>query len=172
MASANPTLRDQLIGAWELKEYYAYLPDNTDDKYYPMGPDAAGIIMYTPDGYMSAQLLTPGQNPFKDGTDADWATVGKRYIAYTAAFYLDETGDEKGPILNHQMRNANLPQLIGDTQRRLMKITDEKDGRYLTLAPVGPIKIAPDGLDRILVVRWRRMPDNHSAKAPPGGQRL
>ncbi len=172
MASVKPTLRDQLIGAWELEEYYAYLPDNTSDRYYPMGADAEGMIIYTLDGYMSAQLLTPGQKPFKDGTEADWAKVGKSYIAYTGAFYLDETGDEKGPILHHQMRNANLPQLLGDTQRRLLKITNEEDGRYLTLAPAGPMKIAPNGLDRILVVRWKRMPGNHSVKAPPRGQRL
>lgn len=172
MATSSSTLRDQLVGAWELKEYYAYLPDNKSDVYYPMGRDATGIIMYTPDGYMSAQLLVPGQKPFKEGTDAEWARVGKSYIAYTGAFYLDETGDEKGPILSHEMRNAMLPQLQGDTQRRLMKITDEKDGRWLTLAPDGPMKVAPDGLDRTLVVRWKRLPDNHAAKAPHGDQRL
>lgn len=172
MAAAHSSLRDQLVGAWELREYYAYLPDDKSNIYYPMGADATGIIMYTPDGYMSAQLLTPGQKPFRDGTDADWAKLGKSYIAYTGAFYLDETGDEKGPILSHQMRTANLPQLLGDTQRRLMKITDEKDGRWLTLAPDGTMKVAPDGLDRTLVVRWKRLPDNHTASAPPGGQRL
>jgi Lipocalin-like domain len=169
MASTTITLRDQLVGAWDLKEYYAYLPSNHSDKYYPMGETPAGIVMYTPDGYMSAQLLVPGQKPFKEGTEADWATVGKSYIAYTGAFYLDEKGDEKGPILNHQMRTSNLPQLLGDTQRRLMKITDEADGKYLTLAPAGPMKVAPDGLDRILVVRWKRCPDNQSTKAPSKG---
>ena len=172
MAAATTSLRDQLVGAWELYEYYVHLPDNKEDAYYPMGRDAQGIIIYTPDGYMSAQLQIPGQQPFKDGTDADWITVGKSYIAYTGAFYLDESGDEKGPILKHQMRNCNLPQLMGDTQRRLVKITDEEGGRFLTLAPAGPMKIAPDGLDRILVVRWKRMPDNHTAKAPPGNQKL
>jgi hypothetical protein len=172
MAATNPSLRDQLVGAWELIQYYAYLPDNTDDKYYPMGEKATGIIMYTPDGYMSAQLLTPGQEPFTSGSDSDWATVGKKYIAYTGAFWFDPNGDEKGPMLYHQMRDANMPQLRGDIQRRLMKITDEEDGRYLTLAPAGPMKIAPDGLDRILVVRWRRLADNHQGTTPPAGTKL
>ena len=121
---------------------------------------------------MSAQLLNSGQKPFKDGTDSDWAIFRQSYIAYTGASYLGETGDDKGPILNHQMRTAKLPQLLGDTQRRLMKITNEDDGRYLTLAPAGPMKIAPGGLDRILGVRWKWMPDNHNARAPPGGRRL
>ena len=57
---ATKSLRDQLVGAWELIEYSAHLPNDPSNKKYPMGPDAKGIIMYTPDGYMSAQLLTPG----------------------------------------------------------------------------------------------------------------
>ena len=172
MTSGNSTLRERLTGAWEMLEYYAYLPDNPEDRYYPMGPDCGGMIMYSSDGYMSAQLITPGQRPFTEGTDADWATVGRSYIAYTGAFYLDETGDAKGPFLYHQMQSANIPRLLGDIQRRLMKITEENGVKILTLAPDGPMKIAPDGLDRILVVRWRKMPDNSKTTAPPGSRRF
>jgi hypothetical protein len=100
---------------------------------------------------MSAQLCNPEPS----------STAAQPYIAYTGAFWLDEAGDEKGPLLNHQMRDSNLPALRGDVQRRLMKITDEDDGgRYLTLAPEGPMVIGPDGLERVLVVRWKRLEDN------------
>lgn len=170
----DSSLRDQLTGSWELIKYYAYLPSDPSDVYYPMGPEATGIIMYTNDGYMSAQLCTPGQQPFAvhQATESDWIDVGKKYVSYTGAFYLDPVGDEKGPVLYHQMRYSNWPNLRDDVQRRLMKITDEEDGRYLTLAPAGPLKIAPDGLDRILVVRWRRLPDTRDAKGPPVANKL
>jgi hypothetical protein len=46
------SLRDQLVGAWELIEYTAYRGNDTSDFIHPMGPKAEGIIMYTPDGYM------------------------------------------------------------------------------------------------------------------------
>lgn len=170
-SNSTLSLRSQLTGSWELISYYAYLPSDHSNVYYPMGPSATGIIMYTSDGYMSAQLLTPGQQQFTPpGSESEWATVGKSYVAYTGAFSLDESGDDKGPILYHQMRDSNQPRLRGDVQRRLMKITDEDDGRYLTLAPEGPMKIGPDGLDRVLVVRWRRLKDNSDAVDPPASK--
>ena len=49
------TFREQVIGTWKLLEYTRI---NTDGKrYYPLGKDATGFLMYTQDGYMSAQLM-------------------------------------------------------------------------------------------------------------------
>ena len=161
----SPTLREKLIGAWELIEYSAHLPNNEADKKYPMGPNATGIIMYTPDGYMSAQLLTPGQSKFSSpGSQADWAEAGQRYVAYTGHFYLDEKGDDAGPILLHHMRVANWPSLVGDTQRRLMKIQEEDDGIYLVLSLNHTMKVFEE--DRLIRVRWKRLPDNQAIKPP------
>jgi hypothetical protein len=163
------SLREQLIGAWELIEYCGYLPNDVNDKKYPMGPEAKGIIMYTPDGYMSAQLLTPGQPKFArdGGSEAEWAQVGKNYVAYTGQFYLDEEGDKQGPVLLHHMRTSSWPSLVGDTQRRLVKIQDESDGRYLVLSLGETMKIF--GEDRLIRVRWRRFPDNQATKPPASG---
>ena len=163
------SLREQIVGAWELKQYYAHKVDDENDKIWPMGENAEGIIMYTPDGYMSAQLLTPGQKPFDEdrygGTDADWARVGRSYVGYTGHFFLDEQGDSKGrPILMHHMRTSSLPFLIGDTQRRMVRITEESDGRYLNLGLEEPTMMR--GEKRVTVVRWRRMPDNSKATTP------
>lgn len=161
------SLREQLVGAWELVEYYAFLADDQSNKIYPMGRDAEGIIMYTPDGYMSAQLGTSGKTEFSPpGTEADWAHIGKNYTAYTGQFYLDESGDQKGAVLVHSMRSANVPRLYGDKQRRLVKITDEDDGhRWLTLS-AEPRSIGGEEKKRVPNVRWRRLPDN-SKKKPP-----
>jgi len=170
------SLRSQIVGAWELKQYYAYLVGDESNKYWPMGENAQGIIMYTPDGYMSAQLLQPGQKSFGEdragGTDADWAAVGRNYVAYTGHFFLDEKGDAEGrPILKHHMRTSSLPYLIGDTQRRMVKITEESDGRYLNLGTENPMEMK--GEKRVIVVRWRRLPNNSSATTPPAkGEKL
>ena len=45
-------LRDQLIGAWKLVSYVEK-PIDGSAPFYPMGENPMGIIMYTPDGYMS-----------------------------------------------------------------------------------------------------------------------
>ncbi|RMZ87375.1 hypothetical protein DV736_g5398, partial [Chaetothyriales sp. CBS 134916] len=162
-------LRDQLIGAWQLMEYCAYLPSNESDKRYPQGPDATGILVYTPDGYMSAQLQTPGQQPFDvfKAADEDWAASGKNYLAYTGRFFLDEKGDDKGrPVLLHEMFVSSLPHLRGQIQRRVMDIAvDESDGgRYLVLSLDEPVNWYGD--ERLIRVRWRRLPDNQASSPP------
>jgi len=161
------SFRSKLVGAWELIEYKTYLPDDPSNIYHPMGSNAQGIIMYTPDGYMSAQLQTPGVPDFTlPGQDGDWAKVGRNYVAYTGRFFLDEKGDDKGPLLVHEMRNSNLPRLVGDRQRRLCEIKDESEGRFLYLRVGEPIKFG--GEDRLAVVRWRRLEDNQETREPSG----
>lgn len=61
-------LRDQLIGTWKLIAYVEK-PVNGSPPTHPMGERPMGIIMYTPDGCMSAQLMRPNRSPFASG---DW----------------------------------------------------------------------------------------------------
>jgi hypothetical protein len=65
-------LRNHIIGAWYLQSWESFALDGSDLE-YPLGPDARGIIMYTPDGYMSAQIMRPDRRPFDVGdlVDAD-----------------------------------------------------------------------------------------------------
>jgi hypothetical protein len=161
MAANVPALRDQLMGAWELVEYSAFPIDDPSKKIFPMGKDAQGIIMYTHNGYMSAQIQVPGQKPFQSNdlnghTTEELAESAKNYFAYTGPFYLDEAGDE--PILMHHMTLSLLPNWLGNTQRRLMKISKEGDDIYLTLGPEAPVEIM--GEKRMSKLIWRRSPDN------------
>ena len=62
---------------------------------YPMSEQPMGIIMYTPDGYMSAQLSKPNRKPFASGdrfkgTDEDYRQAASTYLAYTGEFHVDE----------------------------------------------------------------------------------
>jgi hypothetical protein len=59
------SLRDRLIGAWRLAEFTVTAEDGTVT--YPMGEDVEGLIIYTPDGYMSAQLMEPGRPAYASG---------------------------------------------------------------------------------------------------------
>ena len=47
-----------LVGAWKLVSYRE-IPVDGSSPFEPLGPQPMGIIMYTPDGYMSAQLSKP-----------------------------------------------------------------------------------------------------------------
>ncbi len=97
-------LRDQLIGAWKLVSY-TEIPVNGSAPFYPMSENPMGIIMYTPDGYMSAQLMHPDRKNFASGdwfkgsTD-EYKEEASTYIAYTGPFHVDEEKQTLNFLLN------------------------------------------------------------------------
>jgi Lipocalin-like domain len=54
-AGETGSLREELIGAWELVSHVVR-PVAGGEDLYPFG-DTASLIIYTPDGFMSAQLM-------------------------------------------------------------------------------------------------------------------
>jgi hypothetical protein len=129
-------LRDQLIGAWKLISYEER-PVDGSPSFYPMSKTPLGIILYTPDGYMSAQLSQPNRQPFTSGdwfkgTDAEYKHEASTYIAYTGEFHVDE--DKQS--LTHSMFVSLFPNWIGQTQPRFVRI----DGDRLHLSTTSPIQ--------------------------------
>jgi Lipocalin-like domain len=143
-------LRDQLIGAWKLVSYVEK-PVDGSAPFYPMSEQPMGIIMYTPDGYMSAQLSKPDRPPFASGdwfkgTDEDYKQEASTYIAYTGPFHVDE---EK-QTLTHSMFISLFPNWIGQTQPRVVKI----EGNTLHLSTAVPITSGGKVVNSYL--KWER----------------
>jgi hypothetical protein len=143
-------LRDQLIGAWKLVSYVAK-PVDGSAPFYPMGEKPMGIIMYTPDGFMSAQLMCPDRSPFAsgdmfDGTAEEYREEASTYIAYSGPFHVDE---EK-KTLTHSMFVSLFPNWTGQTQPRVVKI----DGDILHLSTASPIKSS--GKTVMSYLQWKR----------------
>jgi hypothetical protein len=147
----SKTLREQLIGAWKLVSYIAK-PVDGSESYYPMTEKPMGIIMYTPDGFMSAQLMHPQRNNFVsgdwlNGTDAEYKQEATTYIAYTGPFHVDE---EK-QTLTHSMFISLFPNWTGQTQPRAVKI----EGDLLHLSTASPILFAGKMSNAILT--WKKV---------------
>ena len=168
-ASQTPTrgqkvsLRSQLIGAWELVEHSGHKERNTHDKVYPMGEDAKGTIMFTSNGYMSAQLQKLGtpkvqDNDLNSGAKVEWQAAGENHIAYTGPYFLDE-GSEVA-ILQHHVTSSILPNWLHDIQRRTVNITEQGAEKYLTLRPESVTTVM--GEMRLIQENWRRLYDNHA----------
>ena len=144
------TLRDQLIGAWKLVSY-AEKPVDGSAAFYPMSENPMGIIMYTPDGFMSAQLMHPNRKNFAsgdwfNGTDTEYKDEASSYIAYTGPFHVDE---EK-QTLTHTMFISLFPNWTGQTQPRVVKI----EGDLLHLSTAAPIVSAGKLVNSFLT--WKR----------------
>lgn len=134
MKMATESLRDRLIGAWSLVSYEER-PVDGSPTFFPMGTTPKGIIMYTPDGFMSAQLSKPDRAPFASGdwfkgSDAEFREEATSYIAYTGPFQVDEERQQ----LTHSMFISLFPNWIGQTQPRVVRI--EGDQLFLSTAPI------------------------------------
>jgi len=102
------------------------------ERSHPLGEEPQGIIMYTPDGYMSAQLARPDRGRFVsgdwfNGTDEEYRAEASSYIAYTGPFHVDE---EK-KTLTHSMFVSLFPDWTGQTQPRVVQL----EGTVCTSAP-------------------------------------
>ncbi|KAF2718495.1 hypothetical protein K431DRAFT_287647 [Polychaeton citri CBS 116435] len=160
-------LRQRIVGAWKLESYIAYPTAESaiQRPTYPMTKNVSGFIMYTPDGYMSAQMLIPGQQSFKrgEGEEAQWAEAGKRFFGYCGPYYISDEGSGREEVLRHTFQVCNLPGWIGDVQIRTHSL--EEDGEVLVLGSEEPTEIKGD--KRIPVLKWRRAMDNSMGSPPP-----
>ncbi len=103
------TLRDAILGGWELSSFDSRDAD-TGAVAHPLGASPRGLILYTADGYMSAQLTDDSQT----------------YIAYGGRFRVDEDS----ATVHHEVSVSMLPELLAAPQLRQARV----DGDRLTLS--------------------------------------
>ncbi|WP_036467214.1 lipocalin-like domain-containing protein [Mycobacterium genavense] len=142
-------LRTKLIGAWTLESYESCALDGSDMT-YPLGVDARGVIMYIPDGYMSAQLMRADRTPFDrddphHAPDDELAAAAGGYMSYAGPFSVVDDG-----LIAHHVEVSLLPNWIGGIQYRKAHLRD----RYLKLGPPEPIVL--NGVPRYARLVWRR----------------
>jgi lipocalin-like protein len=104
------TLRDAVLGAWELVSFVARNETTGEDR-HPLGTTPRGLILYTADGHMSAQLAEPDMSG---------------YVSYGGRF----TVDEKTATLHHDVIVSMMPELLAQPQFRQARV----DGDRLTLS--------------------------------------
>ena len=144
-------LRDQLIGGWELVSYMEE-PLIESRPNYPMGERPMGTIMYTPDGYMSAQLMRSNPSHFVSddwfkATPEEYGRAASTYFAYAGPFRVDE---EKS-IVTHIVLVSLFPNWIGQKQQRVARIEGDK----LHLSTATPIQAGGQSVNAYL--QWRRL---------------
>ncbi|WP_261154478.1 lipocalin-like domain-containing protein [Serratia ficaria] len=126
---------EKLIGAWRLIRYVEYPVDDSVPR-EPMTENPQGLLLYTSDGFMSAQLCAPERTCFTSG---DWFVASSEefraeatsYIAYSGPW---EPGTEAGTII-HGMDVSLFPNWSGQRQVRNFRLEDE----YLFLASKEPV---------------------------------
>jgi hypothetical protein len=128
-----------LIGVWTLRKYSDIMEGLPAQ--HPFGLNPEGLLIYTPDGFVSALLMAPGRpnlsgNGLTDGTPDQYTAAGRSFIGYSGVYEVDEALS----VVTHHPLVAFAPNMIGSGQKRLVELNG--DVLALTAEHVQPDSVA------------------------------
>jgi hypothetical protein len=141
VAPHSPPTADALVGTWLLRSWQLVYDDDRPPE-YPLGPDATGFLLYTPDGHVSAMLSRARRERRAAATALEKSAAYDEVFAYTGRFHV------RDGAVYHAIEASTNASLIGVTSTRFIKL----DGENLTLS-------GPDfhpGAARSQIIAWRR----------------
>jgi hypothetical protein len=145
------SVRDRLIGAWELLSIREDLPDGSVRDRPEFGPAPKGLLVYTPSGLVSVHFMRPDRVPWKDeetATPEERASALAGYGGYAGRFTV---GEEAGSVfVLHHVEVAVIPNRVGSDLKRHCSF----EGDQLTLRPE-PVAREGGAIRRTLT--WRRV---------------
>ena len=112
---------------------------------YPLGPDAKGIISYSPDGFVFVHIMA---NKRKRHSDADLFGGSDLEIKESAATHISYCGTYEiiGNEVIHCVSVSSFPNWVSSEQRRKWEF---RDGRLLLSAQ--GLQIGNDRVDAYLI---------------------
>lgn len=142
------SVRDRIVGSWTLVEFS--MTSTEGDIHYSLGPQARGLILYTSDGFMSAQLMNPDRPRYRSGrvqggAPHELSAAAAGYLAYSGRYRIDEAES----VVYHEMSVALIPNWVGQEWPRWVRF----DGDLMTLTAE---ELAFDDRAWKPVVVWRR----------------
>jgi Lipocalin-like domain len=139
---SEPSIRERLAGCWRLVGYEVTADGGATDR--PLGANPLGTILYTPDGYMSAQLARPGPYAVDDQEPDAY------YIAYSGPYDVDE----QARTVAHHLQASVIPSWLGTTQIRRVQFR-EPGTLVLSASEHSPPR---DGVPTTTTISWSRQP--------------
>lgn len=114
-----------LVGTWKFMSMV--LKNDSGKTVYPYGKNLFGILIYTPNGYMSALLMDPNRKKFdsddlKLGTPEEIKQAYEKFDAYCGTYTVDV---EKGTVTHH-VEGAKFPNWVGTDQVRYFELKDDR----------------------------------------------
>lgn len=137
---------NSFVGTWRLVSME--LRDAMGQVSYPFGRDALGFIMYTADGYMTANIMRPNRSLFAAGdllagAVEEQAAAAASYISYAGPYELREDR------VIHRVEVSLFPNWVGTIQERFFEFADDR--LSLSTAP-----LLLDGRERRAYLVWER----------------
>jgi len=123
------TIKNELIGTWNLLSFIE-VPVNGVDSKFPMGKNPKGILIYSPDGYMSIEITNSNPDTNVSGSDQDSSkkevlSFLNDFITYSGTYKINDAI----ATVQHVIRSPSSPHIDNELQER--KIDFEGDILYL-----------------------------------------
>ena len=118
------SIRERLIGTWELVSTEERMKDGSKRHYTDVGPNGKGYLIYTADGHMCAQLMNPDRPQWKDSnapTAAEKLSSFDGFSAYCGRYEIDESI----ATMYHYPEVAWTPQFVGTKQARPYSLRED-----------------------------------------------
>jgi hypothetical protein len=124
-AQSHSDFHARPVGTWKLVSAKYTMKDGSQRPYPEFGPNARGMLMYTADGFMCAQLVNPDKLNWKDAAhptnDEKVATLDGTF-SYCGRYEVDEAA---GRII-HLPEIATAPNYPGSRQVRPFRLEGDK----------------------------------------------
>ncbi|PWY77659.1 hypothetical protein BO83DRAFT_425124 [Aspergillus eucalypticola CBS 122712] len=129
-STPTPITKSSLIGAWTLISYIAEPPNPQDNDapihHYPMGPDARGTLVYTPDGQVTVSVLPKVPKKMWENPNDGVMYAGRYWIEYSGSSDAGDVGDgdvrrqqhRRALIVHHEVYMASSVEFEGSQKRQ------------------------------------------------------
>lgn len=105
----------QLAGTWTLVAWRRVAQDGSVT--YPLGDDASGVLVYTPEGRMAVQM-TAAKRPSLATTNPIGGATQQRAEAYSTCLAYAGTYEVQGETVVHRIDISLFPNWAGTEQSR------------------------------------------------------
>jgi hypothetical protein len=146
-----------ITGEWNLLTWRRIAADGSVT--YPLGEDAAGLLVYTSSGTMIVQMSAALRTPLNT-SDPLGGTVEEKAAAYAGFLSYFGTYEIQGAEVTHLIESSSYPNWNGTHAVRPLEL--HGDELVLTAPPA-----ELDGITVVNVMSWVRRPYPSVSASPP-----
>ncbi len=118
-------IKEKFIGTWKFRSMIVHT--SKGKIIYPYGEKIFGMLIYTPNGYMSVLLMHPDRKKFASddllaGTLEEIKEAYEGFDAYCGTYTVDR---EKGTVTHH-IEGSKFPNWVGTDQVRYFEFSGDR----------------------------------------------